>query len=116
RIRLEHAEVGDDGRHAIAARREEVEPLDECARTLAQHDEHLSHRGRDLRRAARTGKSYLRRVVGSDDGAVEIAEAVDLSGAEEADVDASTLEPVAEHLGYRDHGVGGVRELPVADR
>ena len=41
---------------------------------------------------------------------------VDLRRAEEADVDAAGLEPVGEDLGHRDHRVGGLRELAVADR
>ena len=42
--------------------------------------------------------------------------AVDLRGAEEADVDASALQPVGEHLRHRDDRVGGLGELAVADR
>ncbi len=51
-----------------------------------------------------------RRVCGArvvaDDRRVDVAEAVDLGGAEEADVDASALEVVAEEVGHRHHGEG----------
>jgi hypothetical protein len=43
---------------------------------------------RDLGRAAGAGQARLRLSVGADDGAVQVAELVDLRGAEESDVDA----------------------------
>ena len=96
--------------------RREVELLDERARRLPQHHEDVAHAGRDLGRAAAAGQPHLRRVVVADHGAVEVAVAVDLRGAEEADVDAAALEPVREHLRHRDDRVGGLGELAVADR
>ena len=55
-------------------------------------------------------------VVVADHRAVEVAEAVDLGGAQEADVDPAALQPVAEDLGDRDDRVGGLGQLAVADR
>ena len=114
--RLQQAEVGDDDGDAAAGGRAEVELLHERPRRLAQHHEHLPRGGRDLGRAAGAGQPHLRAVVVADHGAVEIAEAVDLRGAEEADVDAAALEPVGEHLRDGDDEVGRLRELAVADR
>jgi hypothetical protein len=55
-------------------------------------------------------------VVAADHGRVDVGEAVDLRGAEEADVDPAGLHPVVEDL--RDGGdvVGGLAEDAVADR
>ena len=65
--------------------------VDEAARRRLQHHEGLPRVRGDLRRAAGAGQARVRRVVGADHGAVEVAEAVDLRGAEEADVDAPGL-------------------------
>jgi hypothetical protein len=54
-------------------------------------------------------------VVVADDGGVDVGVAVDLGGAEKADVDAPGLQPVGEDLRHGDHRVGGVGEDPVAD-
>ena len=55
-------------------------------------------------------------VVVADHGRVDVAEPVELGGAEEPDVDAPGLQPVGEDLGHADHGVGGLGQLAVADR
>src|SRR5581483_12066217 len=97
--------------HVVAAARREVEPLDERARRLAQHDEHVTYRRGDLRRAAAARQANLWCCVVTDHGAVEIAMPVDLRGAEEAEPDAPALQPVREHLRHGDDGVGGLGEL-----
>jgi hypothetical protein len=53
---------------------------------------------RDLARAARAGQPRPERGVVADDGRVDIAEAIDLRRAEEADVDQSALQVKAEQL------------------
>ena len=125
----QYSEVGDDrggscssgGRPASPVlpepdRRHEVDGLNEHPLLLAQHDEDLTGRGGDLGSATGTGKAYLRCVIGTDDGAVEIAEAIDLGSGQEADVDPPCLEPVREDLGNTDHRQGGRRKFVVADR
>ena len=77
----------------------EVELLDEAARRRLQHHEGLPRVRGDLGRAARAGQARRGRCVGTDHGAVEVAEAVDLRGAEEADVDASGLQVIANTSG-----------------
>src|SRR5205085_2993246 len=94
----------------------EVESLDECTPGLTQHHEDLADARRDLRGAAGPGQAHLRRAVVADHGAVQVRVPVDLRRAEEADVDPPALEPVGEHLGYRDDSVRSLRELAVADR
>ena len=83
---------------------------------LANDDDHLAGRRRDLGSAARAGQSRGRVLVVADDRRVDVAEAVELRGAEEADVDASGLQPVGEDLGHRHDRVGGLGQLAVADR
>src|SRR5207302_5684358 len=53
------------------------------------------------------------RVVAADDRGVDVAELVQLGGAEEADVDPARLQPVVEHLGHADHRVRGLGQDPV---
>ena len=80
------------------------------------HHEHLAARRGDLRCAARAGQAHVGApVVGADDGRVDVAEPVELGGAEEADVDAAGLEPVVEDLRHADDRVGGLGQLTVAD-
>ena len=50
-------------------------------------------------------------VVGAYDRRVDVRVAVDLSGAEEADVDPTRADPVVEHLGHRDDLGGGLGEV-----
>ena len=52
------------------------------------------------------GQAHRRVRIVADDGGVEIAEAIDLRGAEEADVDAAALQVVGENLRQR-HDAGG---------
>ena len=124
-------EVGDDDLRAtatqpplLAASRsgaepdggDEVDAVDERPRRVAQHHDDLAARRRDLGGAAGAGESHLRLGVVTDDGRVDVGEAVDLGAAEEPDVDAARLQPVVEHLRHADHAVGGVGQLAVADR
>ena len=83
-------------------RRAEVELLDERARRLLEDHERLLARRRDLGRAAAARQPHLRVVVVADHGAVEIAVAIDLGGAQEPDVDPAALQPVGEDLGDAD--------------
>jgi hypothetical protein len=62
------------------------------------------------------GQAHLGRLVVADDRGVDVAAAVDLRGAEEADVDAPAADPVVEHLGHRDQVLGAGGEVVVADR
>ena len=131
RVRGEHAEVGDHrtraaageagaGARAVAVEEAgaaaEVQPLDEAARGGARHHEHLPGMQRDLRRAAAARQPRGRQLVRADHGAVEVAEAVDLRGAEKAHVHASGLQVVAEYLRQRHHAGGGFGQLAVTDR
>jgi len=50
------------------------------------------------------GQSGLRVIVVADHRAVDVAEAVDLGGAEKADVDQPALQVEAEQLEHRDDG------------
>ena len=52
----------------------------------------------------------------ADHRRVDVGEAVDLRRAEEANVDATRLEPVVEDLDQADNGIGGLGEGAVADR
>ena len=65
---------------------------------LPEDDEGLAGVGGDLRRAAGSWQARLRVGVVADHRAVEVAETVDLGGAQEADVDAAALQPVGEDL------------------
>ena len=131
RIGTEDAEIGDDDLRpataqtqplssawpvAEAERGHEIDALDERPRGLAQQHEHLTTRRGDLRGAAGAGEANFRARVVADDGGVDVGEAVDLRTSEEADVDATRLQPVVEHLGHTDNAVSGVRQLAVADR
>ena len=131
-VGLEDAEVGDHAGRALAAQAEllavaragpvadrgdEVDLLDERAGALAHDHDHLPAGRGDLRRPAGAGQAHLRVVVvAADHGRVDVGVAVDLGGAEEADVDPAGLDPVVEHLGHADDRVGGLAEHAVADR
>ncbi len=125
------AEVGDDDLRPASAQPEplavalavaeadrgaEVAALDERAGPLPHDDDDLARRCRDLGRTPCAGQAGRRVVVVADDRRVDVAEAVELRGAEEADVDAAGLQPVGEDLGNRHDGVGSVGEVAVADR
>src|SRR5690606_13712041 len=122
RRRLPDREVGDQQRRAfrgeaellpvvaagaVAEGGEEIDLVDKTAPRLLHGDEDLAAGGGDFRSAAAAGQPRLWMIVVADDGGVDVAEAVELGGTEKADGDAAALQPVAEHLGYRD---GGDRE------
>ncbi|MNM47598.1 hypothetical protein D3C81_585700 [compost metagenome] len=100
----------------MANRGDEVQLVDEGTRRLLEDDQHLLGGTGDFRCATGTRQAGFRGVVVTDHSRVDVAEAVDLGGAEEADVDAPTLQPVAEDLAGRHHGVSGFGQLAVADR
>src|SRR4029453_1741778 len=83
---------------------------------VAQKHDHPPGRAGDLGGAAGAGQAHLGLVVVADDGGVDVAEAVDLGGAGEADVDAPAADPVVEHLGDGDEVLGAGGEVVVADR
>jgi hypothetical protein len=62
------------------------------------------------------GRRVFGLVVVADHSGVDVAETVDLGGAEKADGDAPALKPVAEHFRHRDRGDRRVAEFAVADR
>ncbi len=129
-FRLHDAQVGDD-RHrplarqaealarvaalAMADRGDEGQLVDEGAVRLLEDDQHFLGAAGDFRRAAGSRQAHLGLAVVADHGGVDVAEAVDLGRAEEADVDPSALQPVAEDLAGGDHGIGGLGQLAVAD-
>jgi hypothetical protein len=86
----------------VARRGPEVDRLDEAAPALAHDDEDLPGIDRDLARAAGARQSRRRVVVRADDRGVDVAEPVDLGGAQEADVDEAALQVVAEQLEHAD--------------
>ena len=99
-----------------ADRGDEVHLAHEGALRVAQQNDHAAGRARDLRRAAGAGQAHLGRVVVADHRGVDVAEAVDLRGAEEADVDPPAADPVVEHLRHRDQVLRAGGEVVVADR
>ncbi|MND59681.1 hypothetical protein D3C80_508840 [compost metagenome] len=99
----------------MADRGDEGQLVDEGAVGLLEDDQHFLGGTGDLRGAAGTRQAHFRVVVVTDHGGVDVAEAVHLGGAEEADVDAATLQPVAEDLAGGHHGVGGLGQLAVTD-
>ena len=88
--------------------RAEIQSFDEAARRRLQHRRRSARVRGNLGRAARARQARGRRAVIADDGAVEVAETVDLRGAEKADIDAPALQVVAEHFG---HGTTQARRL-----
>ena len=90
------------GAAEVAGRGSEVDALDEAARALAHDHEDLARVDGDLAGATGAGQAGRRMVVVADDGGVDVAEAVDLGGAQEADVDEAALEVVAEELEHAD--------------
>src|SRR5271154_2335439 len=125
------AEIGDDGGGPAAANAgmaifagagevargsNEVELLDEGAFAVAEDDGDFLGGGGGFGGTARAGQPSAGSIVSAaDDGGVDVAELVDLRGAEEAHVDAAALQPVTENFGDGNDGVGGFGELAVAD-
>ena len=82
---------------------------------LAHDHEHLAGVDGDLARAAAAGQPGLRVVVVADDRRVDVAEPVDLGGAQEPDVDEPALQVVAEQLEHADDGGRAGDDRRVAD-
>src|SRR5665213_411944 len=131
RIGLHDAEIRDDaaralcldaellsavGAGAVAKRCDEVDLVDERTPRHLHRDENFAVAGRNLGSAAPAGEPYLRVIVRAYDGGVEVGVAIELGAAKEADADALALQPVAEHLGYRNGGQRRVAQVAVADR
>src|SRR6476469_2569505 len=98
----------------MADRRHEIELVDETALALRHDDEDLATGGGDLGCAAAAQQTYLRFVVGADDGRVEIGVFVDLRATEEADLDTAALQPVSKHFRHRHCRNCGLAQLAVA--
>src|SRR4029079_11311110 len=75
------------GAAEIAGARPKVDLVDETPRALAHDHEDLPRVDRDLARPAAAGQARGRVLVVADDRRVDVAEPVDLRGAEEPDVD-----------------------------
>ncbi len=82
---------------------------------LAHDHEDLAGVDRDLAGAAGTGQPRRRVVVRPDDGRVDVAEPVDLGGAQEPDVDEPALQVVAEQLEHADDRGRAGHDRRVAD-
>ena len=128
---LENSEVRDDGHRSlarqvetlaripackVASRGDEVHLLDKRTLRLLDDDHDLARERCDFWRAAGAGQPHGRPIVRPDYRGVDVAEAIDLRGAEKSDVDPPALEPVSEDFGRRDDSVGGISQLAVADR
>src|SRR5271165_7170944 len=100
----------------IAGGGDKVEFFDEGTFAVAEDDGDFFCGGGDFGSATGAGKTSAGRVVrAADDGGVDVAELVDLRGAEEADIDAAALQPVAENFRDGDDGIGGFGEFAVTD-
>jgi hypothetical protein len=104
------------GAAQVAGRGAEVDPVDERAGRLAHDHEDLAGVDRDLAGAARARQPGLRSRVVADHGRVDVAEAVDLGRAEEADVDQPALQVEREELEHRHRGGRAGDDRRVADR
>src|SRR6185295_3968803 len=101
---------------AMADGRNEIEFVDKRTRRLLEDDQHTLGGTSNFRRATGTRQTHFRCVVIADYGGVDVAETVHLRSTEKTNVNAPALQPVAENLAGRDHGVGGFRQLTVTDR
>src|SRR5690606_11018858 len=130
RIRLPDRKIGDEqGRPpggqaeplavvaalAMAEAREEVDLFDHRAARLLERDEDLAAGGGDLGGSATARQAGFRMAVVADHRGVDVAEAVELGGAEKADRDPPALQPVAEHFRDGNRGDRRVAENAVAD-
>src|SRR5205085_12384431 len=96
---FEDSQVRDDRRRSFASSGcQEIKLAHEGSRRLAQYNDDFAGARADLRRAAGSRHSDLRRIVFADDRRVQIRKAIDLRRTEEAHIDASTLQPVAEYF------------------
>ena len=83
---------------AIAERGDEIHSLHERAACLAHHDVRLGTEAGNLRCSSPAWQPHLWMFVAADDAGVDVAEAINLRPAEEANRDATALQPVLEHL------------------
>ncbi|MCY1187428.1 hypothetical protein D9M73_284050 [compost metagenome] len=100
----------------MANRGDEIQFVDEGTVGLLENDQYGFCRTCNLRSTASAWQTHFRIMVIADHGGVDVAEAVNLGSTQEAHIDATTLQPVAENLAGRHHGVGGFRQLTVTDR
>src|SRR5262249_36870749 len=75
----------------VARTRDEVDRLDEAASLVGREDDDLAAKGNDVIGAAAAREAHLGPLIASDDGGVQIAVAVDLRAADEADVQEAAL-------------------------
>src|SRR4029077_5922139 len=99
----------------IAARGSKIQPRHEAARRLFHDHQHFARVGGDLRCTTGPGQTHARVRIITDDGAVDVAEAIDLRRTEKAHVDAAALQVVREDLRQRYDAGRGLGEFAVAD-
>ena len=80
------------------------------------HDVTPIRPGGDLHRSARTGQADLRLIVISDDGGIDITEAVYLGAAHEANVDVAALQIQGEDIVHAAHRESTADQGRVTDR
>ena len=100
---------------AMANRGDESQLIHEGAMTLFKDDQHFLRAAGNFRRATGAWQAYLGLVIVTNHRGIDVAELVDLRSAEEADVNAPTLQPVTENLAGRHYGVSGFGQLAVTD-
>src|SRR5580704_5575494 len=98
----------------VTARSAKLQPRHEAARALFHDDQYLARVRHDLRRTAAAGQAHRGVRIVADHGAVEVAEAIDLRCAQEADIDAAALQVMGKNLRKRYHAGSRFRKLPVA--
>ncbi|MNJ12662.1 hypothetical protein D3C77_68560 [compost metagenome] len=130
-FRLHDAQVGDDTDRpfarqaqaftrvtafAVADRGDEVEFIDKGTVGLLEDNQHLLGRTGNFRCATGAWQAHFRLMIVANHGGVDVAETVNLGRTEEAHINTTTLQPVAENLAGGDHGVSGFSQLAVTDR
>src|SRR5262245_11000898 len=129
-VRFHDAEIGDNGDRAFAGKAkalprfaavevadgsDEVEFFHESAGRLFQYEHDFVRATGDFGGARGTGKASGRFPVVGDDGGVDVGEAIDVRRPEEADIDATSLQPVAKNLRSGDNSVGRFGEVAIAN-
>src|SRR5579859_609759 len=100
---------------AVAKRGNEVYFWNEGPAILAHDDENLAAIARDLRCASRAREAHFRVFVATDDGGVDVGEAVYLRATEESNGNTAPLQPVREHFRNRDSRQRGLTQLWITD-
>src|SRR5260370_571367 len=77
---------------------DEIHPIDEGTACLAHDDIGLAAEAGALRRTSPAWQPNFRGFVAADDAGVDVAKAIDLLAAEQADRASTSLQPVLEHF------------------